>query len=206
MNLYNAIAGDLDAMARTGRIFGVVVGIVTNNEDPDDQGRVKIKYPWLSAGEESPWARIATPLGGKERGLFFLPEVEDEVLVIFEQGDITRPYILGGLWGGTDLPPAADGNGRDKKILKTKSGHIIRLDDTGGAEKIEIIGKDAKDTIVIDAANNTITLKSDKDLVFEAPNGKVSITAKEVEVVSTGASKYEASGEMTVKGSQVNIN
>ena len=206
MNLYNAIAGDLDAMARTGRIYGVVVGIVTNNEDPDDQGRVKIKYPWLSAGEESPWARIATPLGGKERGMFFLPEVEDEVLVIFEQGDITRPYILGGLWGGTDLPPTADGDGRDKKILKSKSGHIIRLDDTNGEEKIEIIGKDAKDTIVIDVAKNTITLKSDKDLVFEAPKGKVSIKAKEVEVVSTGASTYEASGEMTVKGSQVNIN
>ena len=206
MNLYSTIAGDLESTARTGRIYGVVVGIVTNNDDQEGQGRVKVKYPWLTAKEESPWARVATPFGGSGRGMFFLPEVDDEVLVVFEQGDITRPYVLGALWGGTDLPPTAAGNGRDKKVLQSKSGHIIRLDDTSGKEKIEIIGKGGKETIVIDTANNTITLTSGQDLVLNAPKGKVSIKAKEVEVISTGASTYQAKGEMTVKGSTVNIN
>ena len=209
MNLYTAIAGDIEPFAQAGRIYGVVVGIVTNNEDSEDQGRVKVKYPWLTSEEESPWARVAAPLAGKERGFLFLPEVGDEVLVVFEHGDITRPYILGGLWGGTDLPPTAAGNGRDKKVLKSKSGHIIRLDDTGGAEKIEIIGKDAKDSIVIDAAQNTITIVSDKtitlesgkDLLLKASNGKVSINAKEIEVVSDQDTTLTSGQDLTLKAS-----
>src|SRR4051812_31769405 len=83
---------------RTGRIYGVVVGVVTNNQDKEGLGRVKVKFPWLSDADESNWARIATPMAGASRGVFFLPEVDDEVLVVFEQGLVSRPYVLGGLW------------------------------------------------------------------------------------------------------------
>src|SRR2546426_9457473 len=86
--------------AREKKLYGVVAGIVTNNEDPDGLGRVKIRFPWLSEDNESWWARIAAPMAGKERGAYFLPEVDDEVLVAFEHGDVNFPYVLGALWNG----------------------------------------------------------------------------------------------------------
>ena len=90
----------------SGRIYGVVVGIVTANQgDPDGLGRVKVRFPWLASDAESAWARIATLMAGNKRGSFFLPEVEDEVLVAFEHGDLRYPYILGALWNGKDKPP-----------------------------------------------------------------------------------------------------
>src|ERR1700750_2275998 len=93
---------DNTAEARSGRIYGVVVAVVTNNQDPDGFGRVKVKFPWLSDVDESSWARIAAPMAGKARGIYFLPEVDDEVLVIFEHGDVRSPYVLGALWNCQD--------------------------------------------------------------------------------------------------------
>ena len=87
-------------------VAGPVVGIVTNNEDPGGLGRVKLFLPWPSDENETDWARVCTPMAGKERGIFFLPEVEDEVLVVFEHGDPRRPVVLGGLWNGVDKPPS----------------------------------------------------------------------------------------------------
>ena len=80
MNLFDLIIDTEEHEAAARLVHGVVVGVVTNNEDPDDMGRVKVKLPWLSDKEESNWARIATPMAGKERGVYFLPEVDDEVL------------------------------------------------------------------------------------------------------------------------------
>ena len=96
-------------------IDGPIIGIVTNINDPDKLGRVKVKFPTLGASEESHWARIATPLTGAERGAHFLPEVNDEVLVAFVHGDINHPYIIGGLWNGMDKPPVPPAlpNGRE---------------------------------------------------------------------------------------------
>ena len=84
---------------------GMMTGLITNNKDPEKYGRVKVKFPWLSEEDESDWLRVVVPGGGNNRGLLFLPEVNDEVLVGFEQGDINRPYVLGGLWNGQDTPP-----------------------------------------------------------------------------------------------------
>src|SRR5262249_37613419 len=84
---------------------GVVVGVVTDNQDPEGQGRVKVKFPWLSEDHASFWARLAIVGGGPERGVEFLPEINDEALVGFEMGDVHYPYILGGLWNGKDAPP-----------------------------------------------------------------------------------------------------
>ena len=84
----------------SGRVYGVVVGIVTNNKDPDNMARVKVRFPWLSDDEESWWARIATVMAGKNRGSYFIPEVDDEVLVAFDHGDMRFPYILGSVWNG----------------------------------------------------------------------------------------------------------
>ena len=94
----------------TNRINGVVTAVVTDLNDEEKLGRVKVKFPWLpkdgNAEVSSTWARLAVPSGGKERGFFFTPEVDDEVLVIFEHGDVNFPYIVGALWNKKDKPPA----------------------------------------------------------------------------------------------------
>ena len=214
MNLYRELAQPLARLAGGGRLLAVAPGVVTNNQDPDNLGRVKVSFPWLAEGEESAWARVVTPVAGAQRGLFWLPEVGDEVLLAFEHGDPGRPYVLGGLWNGTDTPPTDAGDGRDVRVLKSRSGHLVRLDDSSGAEKIEIVDKSGSNTIVLDTAANTITLTSGKDIQLKAPQGKILLEAQEVQVSSSAATKVEASGSLTVqasgsltlKGSTVMIN
>ena len=88
-----------------GLVNGMVTALVTNLQDPEDRGRVKVKYPWLSDSIESDWIRIAVPMAGSGRGTMVLPEVNDEVLIGFEHGDIHHPYIVGFLWSNVDKPP-----------------------------------------------------------------------------------------------------
>ncbi|MBW4635556.1 MAG: phage tail protein [Iphinoe sp. HA4291-MV1] len=157
------------------RFYGVTIGIVTNNQDDEGLGRVKVKLPRISDTDESCWARVLTPMAGKERGIYFLPELLDEVLVAFDQGDVNFPYILGSLWNGKDKPPATNDDGKNnKRLLKSRSGHQIILDDTKDAEKIIIQDSTGKNEIVIDSKNNAMMLKVEKDLTIEA-KGKISL-------------------------------
>src|SRR5688572_3781263 len=91
-----------------GRWYGVYPALVTNIKDPDGQGRVKVSLPWspdTAGARYEAWARVATLMGGNNRGSWFVPDVNDEVLVGFEGGAAHRPYVLGGLWNGQDKPP-----------------------------------------------------------------------------------------------------
>ena len=213
MNLFDVLSVDEGASA--ARISGVVVGVVTNTQDPAGLGRVKVKFPWLSDSEESFWARVATPMAGKGRGFYFLPEVEDEVLLAFEQGDARFPYVLGALWNGQDKPPESNENGENNiRSIRSRSGHVIRLNDTDGEEKIEILDKSGKNTIVIDTAKNTITMTSEKDITLSASKGTIKLDAQKIEIKSSADTKIEAgagmdvkaTGTTNVKGAMVNIN
>ncbi len=204
-----------------GKINGVVIGIVTNNKDPDGMGRVKLKFPWRDVEDESYWARVATLMAGKDRGSFFLPEVGDEVLVAFDQGDIHHPYVLGCLWNGKDTPPETNSDGKNniRKIksrsgheiifndndsekkeqieIHTKAGHRIILDDSAGGEKIEIKDKTGNNTIKIDSIQNAISIASEM---------KLSIKSKMIEIESDGMMTVKAGGVLTLKGAIVKIN
>ncbi len=120
----------------------IVIGLVTDNTDPDGLARVKVKYPHLTEDHASYWVRLAAPMAGPGRGIEYLPEVDDEVLVAFEHGDIRRPYILGALWNGKDKPPlpnseAVKGGKVVRRITKTRTGHQMDFDD--GAGKIRVV-------------------------------------------------------------------
>lgn len=110
----------------------MLVGIVSNNNDPKKWGRVRVKFPTLTEEHESNWARVVSVGAGAGRGFDCLPEVNDEVLVAFEHGDIHRPYVIGGVWNGTDAPPAVvtdsvvDGKVR-LRTFKTRVGHQLQF-------------------------------------------------------------------------------
>jgi uncharacterized protein involved in type VI secretion and phage assembly len=215
MSLLDSLLEREAAAARDARVFGAVVGVVTNNQDPDNLGRVKLRFPWLSEDEESHWARIAVPMGGNERGTYFLPEVDDEVLVAFEQGDLRFPYVIGALWNGKDKPPATNGDGKNNvRMIKSRSGHIIKLNDEDGKETVEIIDKKGTNTIVIDSAKDTLTITTDKDIALAAAKGTIKLDAQKIEMKSSADMKVEAgagmdvkaSATLTLKGATVNIN
>ncbi|HVL38803.1 MAG TPA: VgrG-related protein [Fimbriimonadaceae bacterium] len=177
-----------------GSIFNnVMVGIVTNNQDEDGNdpmqhvGRVKVKFPAISDQDESYWARIASPMAGNERGFMFLPEVDDEVLVAFENGDIHRPYIIGQLWNGQDAPPvphseAVKGGSVEKRTIKTRVGHMLQFNDESGSKQI-LTKTEYGHEILMDDQNKCITIKT--------PNGhKVHLDdqGKKIEIIDMNGS------------------
>ena len=234
MNMIDLLCADHESPEHAGKIFGVVVGVVTNNQDPDKLGRVKVKLPWLDDQDESNWARIATTMAGNNRGTFFLPEVDDEVLLAFEHGNVAKPYVIGGLWNGVDAPVRdnADGknnlrvirsraghevilndeDGKEQVEIKTKAGHQVLLDDTSGSEKIAIVDKGGDNKIEIDSAAGSIAITAKTKITLKAPTVEVTadqeMTAKsaKVEITSDGPAKLESSAILTVKGSMVKIN
>lgn len=180
--------------AAAARWFGVHVAIVRDVKDPDGLGRVKISLPWVAdanGGSYEAWARIATLMGGKNRGSWFVPDVDDEVLVGFEAGDPRRPYVLGGLWNGVDTPPESmDGSGRnDKKVLRSRNGVKITLDDRNGQESLvletpggqKVTLKDGPGAVeIVDANGNSVKLETAGLTVRSS--AKVTVSASQVEV------------------------
>jgi uncharacterized protein involved in type VI secretion and phage assembly len=168
---------------------GLVIGLVTNNDDKDHLGRVKVKFPTLSDSDESTWARVATPGGGAQRGLQWLPEVGDEVLVGFELGDKTRPMILGGLWSRKDKPPQPDatkGGQTTLRLLASRKNHrVVLTDDPKSA--VDLTLGDAQSALHLEKAESklggeqklsvtgaTIEVKATQKLVIEAPQIEIS--------------------------------
>jgi uncharacterized protein involved in type VI secretion and phage assembly len=190
------------------QVNGIIIGVVTDLADPESLARVRVSYPYLG-DVTSDWARLVTPMAGKDRGMLFRPEVGDEVLVAFELGDVRRPYILGSLWSSTDTPPPDDGNAKQNnlRLIKSRAGHQLIFDDTNGKEQIEIIGSDGKRKIVFDISGQKIQITCDSgDIEISAPAGTVKVDGKTVDVKASGNMTLEATGTMTIKGATVNIN
>jgi uncharacterized protein involved in type VI secretion and phage assembly len=207
------------------RQYGVVIGVVTSTKDDEGLGRVKVKFPWR--GEEpggeakSHLARVASLMAGKDRGMVFLPEVEDEVLVAFEQGDLNYPYIIGSLWNSEDKHPQPNSDGKnnirkiksrsgheiifdddseqkkEKVEIHTKANHQIILDDAAGQEKIEIIDKTGSNKITFDSVQNSISIESTMQL---------KIKAQKIDIEAGGTMTIKSSGILTLQGSLIKIN
>jgi len=197
------------------RFYGVVVGIVTNNQDPDGMHRVKVKFPWLSKDVESNWARVAAPMTGKDRGVYFLPEVDDEVVVAFEHGQVDHPFVVGSLWNGKDTAPESNADGQNNhRTIKSRSGHVLRFNDKAGGETIEIIDRTGSNKIIIDSAANTITIEAKSDITIKSVTGKLTMQANGIEMKSqlgvsveaTTSMDLKANAVVTVKGAMIRLN
>lgn len=183
----------------SGRFFGVMVGLVTDNQDPEKLGRVRVRFPWLSDDDASHWARVAAPMAGKGRGLFLLPEVDDEVLVAFEHGRPESAYVLGALWNGKDTPPTSNDDGKNNlRVLRSRAGHEVVLDDTDGEEQVIVRDGSGKDSVVIDMKNGRVTVTADKELVL-ACTGTIKLGGDGAKIAVNGA-------ELKITCDAVNIN
>lgn len=191
-----------------GHWYGVFPALVVDIKDPDGQGRVKIMLPWspdTSGARYEAWARLAAFMAGSQRGAWFIPDVNDEVLVAFEGGDARRPYVIGALWNGSDVPPdSMDGAGNNfRKVLRSRNGVKVTLDDqdgqenfiveTPGAQKITL--KDGPGSITIEDSNGN-SIKLEIAGVTVTASAKVTINASTVEVsagmvtVNAGMSRF----------------
>jgi|LGOV01.1.fsa_nt_gb uncharacterized protein involved in type VI secretion and phage assembly len=229
MSLVELLNVNSRQLQQQNKIYGVVVGIVRDIKDPKGLGRVKVDFPWLAEEAEavaissdedrahSYWARIATLMAGKGRGTYFVPEVDDEVLVAFEHGDPDRPFVIGMLWNAEDTPPESmDGEGKNhvrsihsrsghvitmddnvddqkaKLTVRSQGGHQIVLDDDSGQGKVELKTK-AGHVITMDDAGGTVTLsdKAGNKLVLDA-------NANSLTVQTSGNQDQSVGGNLTI--------
>jgi len=168
---------------------GVALATVTNLKDPQGEGRIKVKYTsFMDGGPESARAPIATPMAGKKRGVYFMPEVGDEVLVAFDRGYFDHPYVIGFLWNGIDRPPENDPHLR---LIHSVNGHEIAIyDPPGEGDKGYILLQDANGNKV-ELKQGGITIHSVGPITIEAPavaiNGQaVTIKAPTIDINAAG--------------------
>jgi uncharacterized protein involved in type VI secretion and phage assembly len=166
---------------------GLVNGRVEDNNDPEGLGRIKVRFFWQEENVVR-WSRMMTPHAGADRGFMFLPEIGDEVVIGFGDGDVEKPVILGCVWNGVDKPPREDFWGgdvgpNDVKRIVTKSGHRIQIVDKQGKESIVLATPKELKVSMIEKTDETgrsmITLHSENgDIFLSAPNGRVHIHGK----------------------------
>ncbi len=185
------------AEMESSRCYEPVIGIVTDNKDPQKLGRVKVKIPVLNNTETTWWCPIVMLGAGKNRGWFFIPEKDDEVLVMFEHGDLDYPLIIGAFWNGKDKPPDKnDDKKNSRRMIKSRSGSKITFDDDKNTLTIEDgkgVGK-----IILDAENKKITIEAlQGDVCFQSPTGDTVIFAKEIEMKATDNVEVHAGSNMS---------
>ena len=226
-------SGLIDGGTDDGDIHGVAVGIVTDNEDPKGLGRVKLRFPWRDADDESHWARIAAGMAGNEYGTYFLPEIDDEVLVAFENGDIHTPFVIGSLWNGTQKPPQTNSDGQnDIRELRSRSDHVIAfddaddgsitirtsggneivIDDSGSSETIRLCDGDANNSITLDSSSGTVAIDADSELSLSAPTialdgDSIELSGRKgITISGKGPIDIDSKATLSAAGSMVDIN
>jgi uncharacterized protein involved in type VI secretion and phage assembly len=182
------------------RLYGAYPATVTDIKDPDNQGRVKVKLPWTpdDGGGYEVWARLAVLMAGASRGTWFIPDVNDEVLVLFEGGDARRPYVVGALWNGSDSPPETmDGAGNNNiKSIVSRNNIRITLDDSTGQEAVTI--KTPQQSIEIKDGGRSVEIK-------DANGNSVKLDSSGVTVIASAQVKVQAS-TMQVDAGMVTVN
>jgi len=185
---------------------GVVMAQVTDNNDPNNQARVKVKFPWLDDNYESHWARVAQLGAGPNSGALFMPEVNDEVLVAFEHGDIRRPYIIGSLYNGQDTPNLGSGLFNNGKVMRrgfiSRKGHQFIFFDDPSKAGVAIISSDGKLKISINETNSEIHISSAGKVHVESGDDMILESKQNLNLKAQQGISVEATGSLNLKSSQ----
>ena len=209
---------DLQGRPHSGIVPYAVVAIVTDNVDPDELGRIQVKFPTLHEEPLSFWLRQVAPMAGKDPGVYALPEIEDEVLVIFLQGSHDVGIIIGQFWNGVDLPPpeAKDAmpttgdqdtgatwstdtftegskslDDNDRRFWKSRAGALVAFDDTEGSESLQLWDKDHALSLVFDTSTQRIILANTKGDLHVRTKGDLYLEAG-------GEVKMKAKADITI--------
>ena len=182
------------------RWFGVYPALVSETVDPEALGRVKVRLPWASdgGGRYEAWARVATMMAGRHRGSWFMPDVDDEVLVAFEAGDPQRPYVVGALWNGADPPPAGNDAGltNNRKVLRSRSGLTITMDDADYSPQL---------TLETPAGQRLTLADGPAHLEIRDANGnRILLTAAGITVTAAGKVDVHA-GQVSIAAGMVQV-
>jgi uncharacterized protein involved in type VI secretion and phage assembly len=185
------VSSEFDGQSKTPpRKYGVYVARVTDFRDPESRGRVKIALPGMSdedGGRFEAWARLATLFAGNNRGSWFVPEVDDEVLVAFDSGDPRHPFVIGSLWaGGNQVPAPIDGAGsNDRKIIRSRAGVQITLDDRPGHEEL-LLETPGGQTISLKGGDGTVEFTDGQGSSVRLDSSGVTITSQAKVTVQAG--------------------
>ncbi|WLE98050.1 MAG: phage baseplate assembly protein V [Candidatus Electrothrix communis] len=170
--------------------YGVYPAIVTDIVDPDNLGRVEVKFPWLGTDSEKDvraWATLLSPYADKDQGFLTLPEIDSQVVVAFEAGNLHRPYIVGACWNGQEALPVKPEKANNKRVIKTRSGSILEFDDSKGAARITL-STERGHKLEMDEGARTVTLThSDGAIVRFTASGQIEIQANATVEVSAAA-------------------
>ena len=214
----------LQALQR--RLFGVCTGIVDAIDDPEREGRVRVRFPWLDDSTVSEWCRVCQLYAGNGYGALFIPEEGDEVLVAFVHGEMAEPVVLGGLYNGKDKPPSYhDGKAnKDQKLIRTKGGHRILLDDGSQSRQVEIttagghlarlddqhqvvkLTTSGGHELVLDDGVRTVRLRSSAGATLEIDAaGKVTLHGTTEVAVDAAAIRVNATASVAVTAPSITI-
>lgn len=203
------------------KIYGVALAKVINNVDITGETRVQLELPWLPGF--NPWARIATPTGGLARGFFFIPQINDEVLVAFNQGDVREPFVVGSLWNRIDRSPALlPSDTINKRIIRTPLGQEIVFDELKSSVTITNTNQQTlsldpiqaelsagtvppmlKASISLDIKGN-VTIHGTTGITLKAP--LIQIEGDIVNIKGSASTTVEGGAECVIKGLMVKIN
>ncbi len=197
-------------------LFGVYYGVVTQNKDPENKARVKVRLPWLDHGDvdQTHWAMVSAPMSGAKFGWYTLPDVGDNVALMFIAGDVNQPVVLGGVWSKTDKPPEEGGDGKnDFRGYRSRSGGRVIMDDSSNG-KVYFSDKTDKNIVVVGsfqkggAGNNAHAAPTAPVINGPAGQSGVCIASEEGEMNITAKGKLKVTGmniEISSKSDNVEI-
>lgn len=212
--------GLLDDEKQDDHIYGVAVATVVDNIDLLSEGRVQLNLPWVPGF--LPWARVATTMAGMARGTYFIPQIGDEVLVAFNQGDIREPFVIGALWNTLDRPPAAlQTDPINKRIIRTPLGQQVVFDEllqsvtinnsmfqtlTLGAKSASLeagtLPPPTKSSVSLDVVGN-VTITGAVSITLKAPS--IVLNGDNVQITGTASATLNGGGQCTIAGLQIDI-
>jgi uncharacterized protein involved in type VI secretion and phage assembly len=189
------------------RYYGVYSAVVAAVNDPAKQGRVRLRMAWFDANFVSDWCRVCYHHAGSGFGSLTVPELDTEVAVCFMHGDLRFPLVLGGMYSNDVLPPSFRADDHDQKVIFTRGGHRVILDDTRGKETIVVLAAGGKQRLELSTADGAVRVSSEGGTVeVNAAGGKIVLKAADVEIQADQSLTLKAGGPVKVQGATIDLN